>query len=342
MSSESARVIRVGLLGFGSVGQALARLLLAERAWLRKDRGVHLLVTGLATGRFGALVDDDGVDLAQALLRAREHQVHGPHLAAEAFAATCLADVIVETLPLEPFTGATATEATRSAFRHGRSVVSANKGPVAHALGELSRLAAECGVSYRFESAVADGMPVFNLIGQAMPAADVTGFTGLLNSTSNVVLDAVAAGGTATEAVAAATAMGITEVDPSYDLDGWDASVKMAALSAAVWGVPLDLDLVQREPVDEAAGARAVAARAEGRRLVSIAELTKTDGRAAAAQVRLVDVAPGDPFFALAGTSLGLQIRSRLLCPITISSDRPTVDDTAYGLLADLLPAAPQ
>ena len=336
------RVVRLGLLGFGSVGRAFALLLAEEAEWLARDRGVRLVLTGVTTGRSGTRIDEQGLDIRALLLGAAEGRTHGPALEASAFAAQCPADVVVETLPLEPFTGGVAIQATRAALVAGRSVVSANKGPVAHALRELRDLAREHRVCYRFESAVADGLPVFSLIGQGLPAADVTALRGLLNSTSNVVLHALAKGDTLTRAVSAAQAMGIAEVDPAYDLDGWDAAVKLAALSAAVWDLPLDLEAVERQPVDEGAVRLAVDAAARGHRLVSLASLM-FDARpapACEASVRLVEIGPGHDFFALSGTSLGLQIRSRLLCPVTVSSHEPRVRDTAYGLLADVLAIA--
>jgi homoserine dehydrogenase len=328
--------VRLGLVGFGSVSRALARMLVEEGPRLRDERGVDLVVTGLTTARSGSVIDPGGIDLEQALARAGRGAAHGPAIQAAVFAATCPADVVVETLPLEPLAAAEATEVARAALQHGRSVVTANKGPAAHALRELAALAERHGVVYRYEAAVADGLPVFNLVQHALPGAGITGFTGLLNSTSNVVLDAMAAGATMADAVQHAAALGIAEADPSYDLDGWDAAMKLAALSAAVWDAPLDPSAVTREPVDATVAERARNALACGRRLVSLAELTHGDA-GPSASVRLAELDTDHRFHALIGTSLGLQITSRLLCPVTVWSQQPGVRDTAYGLLADLL-----
>jgi homoserine dehydrogenase len=139
------RTIRLGLVGFGTVGRAFARLVADERGRIRAERGVDLRITGITTGRFGGIIDASGIDVAAVLDRARRGQPHGPAPEATHFAAGCPADVIVETMPLEPFHGAHATAVVRAALTAGRCVVSANKGPVAHAYGELRRLAAECG-----------------------------------------------------------------------------------------------------------------------------------------------------------------------------------------------------
>ena len=300
----AARTIRLGLLGFGSVGQAFAQLVIEERDRLRRH-GVDLVITSVCTRRFGARSEEAGLDVHQLVETAAAGGWHGPSVEAVAFVTGCPADVIVEMLPQEPFTGATATAATRAALTAGRSVVSANKGPVAHACRDLTELAQEHGVSYRYESAVADGLPVFNLIRHCLPGAEVTAFRGVLNSTSQLVLQGLADGGTVDAAVAAAQAAGIAEADPTYDLDGWDSALKLAALSAAVWGEPLDLERVVREPVGPADAGRAHQAAAAGRRLVSLGELERSSDGQVDASVRLVELGPTDPFFAFAERASG-------------------------------------
>lgn len=335
--SGSIRQVRLGLVGFGSVGRAFAELVTHERDWILAERGVDLVISGITTGRFGSITDSDGIDVAAALDRARRNQLHGKAVEATRFTADCPADIIVETMPLEPFHGTQATAVIREALTAGRCVVSANKGPVAHACAELNRLAADRGVTYRYESAVADGMPVFNLIRSALPAADITGMQGILNSTTTVVLEALARGETLDAAVLYAQKLGITESDPSYDLDGWDATVKLAALTATIWDTPLGIHSVAREPIGTGTAARAADTAARGRRLVSLASAERDNDGTIQATVRMAELATDNPFYSLTGASLGLRITSRLLCPIGISSHNPTPRDTAYGLLTDIL-----
>jgi homoserine dehydrogenase len=333
-----AAAVKLGLVGFGSVGRALAVMIRDEHDRIRMECGVDLIVTGVATQRYNSRIDASGLDLHDLLDRAERGVAHGPTaVSSPQFASVCPADIIVETLPLEPHSGNTAAEVIRAALRAGRSVVSANKGPVAHCLAELRSLAEERGVSYRFESAVADGLPVFNLIEQTMPAAGILEISGPLNSTSNVVLDGLATGLSFAAAIDVARQHGITEADPSFDLDGWDAAAKLAALSAAVWGRRLPLEQVQRDPVTASAAPRAAAARQAGNRLITMGFIDVTDGAPAHARVSLTAVGPDNEFYALKGTSLGLRLRSRLLGPISVLSHEPALRDTAYGLLSDIL-----
>ncbi len=332
------RQLRLGLVGFGKTGQALAALILEERDRLAAEIGIDLVVTGICTARYGAVSSPTGVDLRLALEHANATSPHGPSAASTEFVATCPADIVVETTPLELFTGEVGIAITRAALSAGRSVVSANKGPVAHALRELKQLAHTNGVHYRYESAVADGLPVFSLVERTMPGASITAMTGLLNSTSGIVLESLSQGISLSDAIEQAAALGILEDDPRYDLDGWDAAVKLCALSATVWDAPLSVDDVERAPVSEAYRAQAIEARERGHRLVSLASLRRapTD-HAVRATVDVVEIGPDSVFFALTGTSLGIQFESKLLSPVTISCSDPRLSDTAYGLLADVL-----
>jgi homoserine dehydrogenase len=332
------RTIRLCLIGFGKVGQAFAELILREHDRLQSEVGLDLVVTGICTARFGSVANPLGVDLRRALEQVNAESPQGPFEESTTFVALCPADIVVETTPLEPFTGAVGIAIIRAALEAGRSVASANKGPVAHGLRELRELAGRHGLQYRYESAVADGMPVFSLIERTLPCVSVTAVTGLLNSTSDVVLDALSQGSSFSEAIRRAEVLGILEEDPRYDLDGWDAAVKLCALSAALWDKPIHVEDVERTPMSEELAAEAMNARSRGNRLVSMASLRWTPSdQVVRAKVEVSEIGPESVFFPLTGTSLGVRIESSLLQPVTISCRDPRLPDTAYGLLADVL-----
>src|ERR1700744_372350 len=112
------------------------------------------------------------------------------------FLNAAAADVAVELTTLNPSTGEPAISHIRAAFARGMHVVTANKGPLAHAFAALREEAARAGVAFRFESAVMDGAPVFNLWKESLPEVKVHGFTGVLNSTSKVIIETMEQGGT--------------------------------------------------------------------------------------------------------------------------------------------------
>lgn len=332
------RTLRLCLVGFGKTGRAFSELLLQEHDRLRSEAGLDLVVTGICTARFGSVTNPLGVDLRHALEQSNAKSRQGPSVESTEFVSRCPADIVVETTPLEPFTGAIGTAIIRAALAAGRSVVSANKGPVAHNLRELRKLADRHCVRYRYESAVADGLPVFSLVERTLPCASVTAATGLLNSTSGIVLDALGQGRSLSEGIRRAEALGILEDDPRYDLDGWDAAVKLCALSAALWDKPIPVEQVERMTVSELLSEQAIGARARGNRLVSLSSLQSgPSDQTVRAAVEIIEIGPESVFFPLTGTSLGIQFETKLLQPVTISCSEPRLADTAYGLLADVL-----
>src|SRR5262249_1892774 len=140
------------------------------------------------------------------------------------------ADVVLEATPLEPHTGEPAIAFARAALEYGAHVITANKGPVAHAHAELSSLGAARGRQFSFEASVMGGTPIFALL-RALPAVDVLSVRSVLNATTTVILDALTSGKTFANGVRAAQARGVAEADVSNDVDGWDAAVKIAALA---------------------------------------------------------------------------------------------------------------
>ena len=314
-------------------------MVLDERDRLVAEVGLDLVVTGICTGRSGSIMDPSGLDLRGALVRAKAKIPHGPSVESTVFVSICPADIVVETTPLQPFTGAVGIAIIRSALTANRSVASANKGPVAHGLRELRRLADQRGLQYRYESAVSDGLPIFSLVERTLPCVSVTAMTGLLNSTSGVILDALSQGDNLSEAIRRAEVLGILEDDPRFDLDGWDSAVKLCALSASIWDAPIAIGDVERVPITDAHETESIAARARGHRLVSMASIRRdiSPNGEVRATVKIMEICPDSVFFPLVGTSLGLQFKSKLMQPVTISSFEPRLADTAYGLLADVL-----
>ena len=103
-------------------------------------------------------------------------------------------------------------------------------------MSELTKLAAEKKKKFLYESTVMDGVPIFSMFPLGLPAVDLRGFHGVLNSTTNVVLTEIERGLSFDEAVKRAQAMGIAETDPSADVDGWDAAFKVVALGDRTYG----------------------------------------------------------------------------------------------------------
>ena len=348
--------MRVGLLliGFGNVGRRFVRMLDEQSAYLASI-GVTPVVMGIVTGRHGWAFDGAGLNATQAAdqvaaggaLEGTSTPETANQLIAQLVAQRVEAHVVVETTPLDIRFGEPAIAHVRAALRAGAHVVSANKGPVAHAYRVLAEEARRARRAFLFEGAVMDGIPIFNLVRETMPGVRVTGFRGVVNSTTNHILTALEGGEDFLAALERMQAEGIAEADPSLDVDGWDAAAKVAAL-ANVWmdaGIrPRD---VERSGIGPADAGRARAALAAGRRLKLVASASpKNDvgqrfsGKTlpdVVFRVALEDLPGSDPLAQLDGQANALEIETDQLGRVVITQRDGGLEKTAYALFSDLM-----
>ncbi len=336
---------RLAFLGFGNVGQALARLLLSKRAELCARYGINFIITGIATGSHGSAIAPDGLDLETALALASQGQSlkslssEPPTKDGLDFVRRVPADVLFENTPVNYETGEPAVSHIRTALARGMHVATANKGPVVHAYQELTALAARKKRRFFFESSVMDGAPIFSLFRETLPAANLRAFSGILNSTTNLILTRMETEGESfDQAVAYAQSIGIAETDPSGDVDGWDAAIKVAALVTVLMGVPLKPQDVRREGLRGITAEQVQIAKAQGKRWKLMCQARRTED-GVEAQVAPQLVGPESPLYGVTGTSSIVTFETDVLGSLSVREDNPGPHTTAYGLLADFLNA---
>jgi homoserine dehydrogenase len=329
-------------LGFGNVGRALARLLVAKSSDLRERYGIEFQVTGVASRRIGWLGRSDEAEgfAIPALLS-------GPSANGEVVTSNNISDwlaktkpdVVFETTSLNPETGQPATDYLRAVLESGAHAITANKGVLVYGYQELNELARSKGNKFFFESAVLDSAPVFSLFRETLPAVKLRGFSGIFSSTTNVIIETMEAGRSFEEGLKTAQELGVTETDPSHDIDGWDSTVKVCALASVLMNIPLQPDGVIREGIRDLSPRKVQAARAEGKPLKLVARAKLIGDGKLAATVRPEPVAISDPLGNVRGTSLAIHFELDMMPGLTITSHRPNLQSTAYGLLADFINA---
>lgn len=336
--------VDLALVGFGNVGRALAVLLMQKQAEVEQKYGITYRVTGIATGRHGAAIDPAGLDLARAV----ELVQNGQRLDALsttpapadglAFVQAVPAQVLFENSPVNRATGEPAASYIRAALERGMHAITANKGPVAHHFRALTALAAEKGRRFLFESTVMDGAPVFSTFRAALPAANILRLRGVLNSTTNLILEMMESGKSFDEAVRYCQQVGLAETDPSADVDGWDSSIKVTILANVLMGAsltPLDVDRTGISTVTQAMVQDALRA-GERWKLVCSAE---RDGGAVHARVAPQRVPAADHLYSIRGSGSGVEFDLDIQPGLGIYKDDSGPETTAYGLLADLITA---
>ena len=240
--------------------------------------------------------------------------------------------MLIEVTTLNLRTGQPALDHLRQALDSGMDVVTANKGPIAFGLKDLQQFAGQRGRQIRFEATVADDLPVFNLLRYGLPTAKVGLVRGILNSTTNYLLSQAARGVSWTEALEEAQRLGIAERDPSNDLEGWDAALTATIVGNVVMGLDLKVDEVVREPITAEVANRAREAAKRGQRIRPLVAIGPFGTRWAP-----VEVGPEDPFFAVDGFSMAIELDTDVAGRLAIALHQPHVEQTAFALLADLV-----
>lgn len=332
----------IALLGFGNVGQAFVRLLERKKDILLKNYGLNYTFTGIATARHGMVINLHGIDIDHALELISAGNKLDPLSSRPRmedpfeFISACSADVLFENTPVNYTDGEPAVSYLRAALQAGMHAITANKGPVVHAYQELTELAEVNGHKFYFESAVMDGAPIFSLFRQSLPAINLHGFSGILNSTTNLILTRMESGESFEKALAYAQSIGLTETDPSGDIDGWDAAVKVAALVTVLMGIPLKPAEIDRSGIRNLTSEDILQAHQQGKRWKLVCTAHR-EGREIHARVAPELVGPDNPLFAVNGTSSIVMFETDALPQLSIIEGNPGPETTAYGLLADFI-----
>jgi homoserine dehydrogenase len=251
------------------------------------------------------------------------------------------AAVMFENSPVDHHSGQPAIDHVRAALEAGQHVITANKGTVVHGYRELSALAEAKGRRFLFEATVLGGAPLFSLFRETFPLAELHSFKGILNATTNLILSRMENGETFEKAVKYCQSIGIAETDPSADVDGWDAAIKVAALVTVLMDMPLKPQDMERSGIREVTPLMIEQAKGSGKRykLVCSAERVGDTVKASVAP-ELVD--SSSPLHGIMNSSSGVTFRTDVLPDYSITvTEREGMQggpvETAYGLFADFV-----
>ena len=359
------KTLKIAMLGFGNAGRAFARILLDKHGQIAGDYGCDVQVSAIVTGSRGSLVvpacspshcaseaerlaeshSDSpfcGIDLADAIRQIEERgRFDESNPMFSRFTAMEVAeradyDVIIELTPLQIFTGQPATDHLRSAIKRGKHAITANKGPIAWAYDELSDLAAEYGVQFYFETTVMDGTPVFNLVDETLKYCNVTEVSGILNTTTNFVLEELAKGRPYDAVMEEGRQRGFVEADPSMDMEGWDAAAKTAALLNVLMKAGITPRDIDRTGITEITAAHIDDAASRGCLIKLLCRGTIENGKVVGT-VKPVEVPREDLLSHIDGTSSVVSITTDLMGKLTIVEHDPELLQTGYGVFSDLV-----
>ncbi|MBN1165836.1 MAG: homoserine dehydrogenase [Methanospirillaceae archaeon] len=235
--------MRIAVLGLGSVGYGLLSSIV--------DKHPNLTITGVADSK-SAGINPDGIDITSLLAQKKETGICGdPSLTARDVVTHAPYDLLVEVTPTDAGTGEPAYGYIKEALSRGAHVVTSNKGPVALYYNELHELAQKNNVSFRYEATVAGAIPILHVMQHDLLGNTITALYGVLNGTCNYILTRMAEEGlTYTQALAEARELGYAEADPTYDVKGIDAGIKLVILANTIFQKNITLNDVSITGID--------------------------------------------------------------------------------------------
>jgi homoserine dehydrogenase len=306
------RQINIGLLGCGTVGTGVAKLILEQRDLIASRLGAVLNLKRVADLD---LARDRGIRLPDGVLVADARQVvDEPGI-----------DIIVEMIGGEGI----AKELILRAIANGRHVVTANKALIAAHGNEIFRSAVEKKVDLYFEASVGGCMPIIKTLRESLVGNHINAMTGILNGTCNYILSKITdEGSTFADSLAVAQKQGYAEADPTLDVEGFDTAHKIAILSALAFGMPINLKDVYIEGISHITPMDIEFAGQFGYRIKLLA-ISKLHGNAVEARVHPTMI----PFSNLLSNVNGT------LNAVTVSGDA-TGDILLYGRGAGMMPTA--
>lgn len=333
----------IALIGFGGVNRALAELIAKSNPEWESQLGFGLRIVAVSDLKLGSVISPNGIDPKQLLDISFEDgefaKLSGGRAEAdsERVIENCSAFVISEATYTNPIDGEPAVSHCRAALASGKHVVTTNKGPVAFGAKQLKALAAKHGVSFEYEGAVMSGTPVIRMAKNTLAGAEISGFEGILNGTSNFIIGKMEDGLPFFDARAEAQRLGYAEADPTADIEGYDVRLKVVVLANELLGTDLKPMDVSCHGITSLTDGKVREAVDEGFRWKLIGSATRAEDGTVTASVEPRRLPLSHPLAGIGGATNAIAFQSGLLGPVTVTGPGAGRVETAYALLSDII-----
>ncbi|HUL62920.1 MAG TPA: homoserine dehydrogenase [Methanocella sp.] len=327
------KTLRVAVIGMGSVGQGVLKVL-AESKGDYPEKKAKVRVVAVADSK-GVAADAKGLDPARVLREKRDGSLKRSGTTLD-YVRGGDYDVLVEVTPTDARTGEPGLSYITAALGRGKHVVTSNKGPLAVQYDMLTGLARERGVHFLFEATVGGAMPVFNLIRTPLAGNRILGIKGIFNGTCNYILTRMASEGLPYDVVLSeAKELGYAEADPTYDVEGIDTALKVVILANTAFDMGASLKNVSVTGISSITPEALKLASDDGYVVKLIGEIRPNGaGRVLKVSPRLV---PKTHPLAVQGTLNAALIETELAGDIAVIGKGAGSLETASAILSDLL-----
>lgn len=330
---------KIALVGFGTVGQGLAELLLEKADGLNKAYQYTPQFVAVSDPRFGTVYNENGLNI-QGLL---DEVAAGGKFTTDLvdwnvlqMIENCNADVVCELAFTDLKTAEPALTHCKAAFNSGKHIVTSNKGPAALAYREMQSLAETNKVRFMIEGTVVSGTPVLNLADGPLAGCKISAVKGILNGTTNYILTMMEEGMSYEDALAKAQELGYAEADPTGDVEGYDARAKVTILTNVVMGESFAINDVSCEGITKITSDHIAQAKAENARWKLIGSVENKNGKVMAS-VKPELVPMTHPLAGIMGATNALTFSTDMLGDVTIVGPGAGRIETGYSILTDLI-----
>ena len=330
--------MRIVLIGFGTVGQSLARVLTKQTDWLVKNYGFEPQVTAIVDSR-GSCRDDNGLKLDLALKVKKKYGTvqkypgtGGRKTNTQQIISETEAEVVIETTPSNFETGEPGLTDIKQSLSARKHVVTANKGPLALAMPALLELASHTRMQLRFSATVGAGTPFLSFASKCLPGEKILGIHGILNGTTNYILTRMdEASLSFQKAVTEAQEKGYAEKNPANDLKGLDTAAKIVTLANWVLKRRISINELEITGIENITLEKIGTAKKSGARIKLIGRLTDSQ-----AVVKPEEV-PADNPMCVPGNLNALSFSTQHTGDVTLIGRGAGGEETATAIIRDLV-----
>lgn len=340
----ATRTVRIALIGAGNLGRRFSHIVADKHDRLLLQFGLDLRLVGVADSQ-GSAVDANGLD-GELLCKLKEagrsvSELPGaghPGMTGLELLNAIHADILCEAGPVNlEQNGEPGLSHVQRALEKGMHVSTPNKGPIVLAYRELIALARERNVELRFDGTVAGGLPALALGARDLRGAIIQRIETVPNLTTGFVLDLLVEGVTWEAALEQAREAGALEGDGAWDLDGWDATAKLAILAQAVLDLDISLHDIPMQGIREVAAATLRLAADQGAVIRLLGSAVRQGDGTYTFDVAPVTLGPDHPLGRLGSKQMGIVYHTDIFGTITSIIDEQTPLPSAASMLRDIL-----
>lgn len=333
--------MKLMLIGFGVVGQGLAKILHDKTKTLKEKYCFEPKIVGVATGSRGILYNSTGLSIPKLLEANKQgsfsHYPDEDGLERDFSDTVDLiqrrgADVLVEVSPTDIKTAMPAAKYFQAALTSQKHIVTANKGPIAIGFKQVLQRAQEANLQIRYEATLMAGTPIINTVLDSLAGCDILSVRGIVNGTTNYILTEMENGLSYEAALKQAKALGYAETDPTADVEGYDAAAKVLIMMNAFFGKSLQFDEIDVIGITGLTETHISNAKSASERYKLIASVSPDSGKVQPERLPL-----SDPLAQVNGATNAITVQTDLMGDITIIGAGAGQQETGFALLSDLL-----